>query len=331
MLLAADVGGTKTDLAVYDFDAQPTEPIVFESFPSAAFSSLPELVSAFLNQVGKTVQHACFGVAGPVVQGEAQITNLPWKLNQEELKQQLKLASVQLINDLVATAYGVMHLTPNDCKTLNQGQPDKDGTLAVVAPGTGLGQAYLTWDGSHYCAHGSEGGHVDFAPRSQLEFDLLQYLQQRFGHGSVERVCSGLGIPNIFAFLEQRGDLSPRPQTARLLADAPDPNPIIAAQARADPACELCQETLSLFCRILGAVCGNFALSVLATGGVYLAGGIPPRIQNVIAQGDFWNAFIDKGRFSSMMQNLPVYLVLNPKVALLGAAWFGHQSRVQSE
>jgi glucokinase len=326
MLLAGDIGGTKTNLAIVSPEAGPRAPLVEATFPSGRYPSLEALVSEFLAQVDWKPGQASFGVAGPVVAGQATITNLPWVISETQLQASLGLlpGRVRLLNDLAAVAYAVPWLEADDLHTLNQGQAAPGGAIAVIAPGTGLGEGFLTWDGSRYRAHASEGGHTDFAPTNWLEVDLLRYLLDRFEHVSYERVCSGRGLPNIYAFLKDSGHAEEPTWLAERLAVVDDPNPVIASAAFDDERqCELCVATLDTFVSILGTEAGNMALNVLATGGVYLGGGIPPRILPALEGVPFMRAFRDKGRMSDLMDRIPVHVILNPKVALLGAACHG--------
>jgi|GEM_PF-31675 len=277
-LLAGDIGGTKTDLALFSAEAGPRAPLVEASFPSADYPSLEEVVRAFLTQAGRSVDSAAFGVAGPVVAGQAQITNLPWVITEAHLREALQLSSVRLLNDLEAIAHGIPILEPADLSTLNAGTPAPNGATAIIAPGTGLGEAFVTWDGSRYQAHPSEGGHADFAPSDTLELELLRVLQRRFGHVSYERVCSGRGLPNLYASLKETGQTPESARVAQLLTAADDPTPVIVDAALEAPPDPLCAATLTTFVSILGAEAGNLALKVLATGGVFVGGGIPPRI-----------------------------------------------------
>jgi len=323
-LLAGDVGGTKTNVAIYSREAGLHAPLLEATFPSMAYAGLAVLVKEFLSRTEIQVARACFGVAGPVVNGQAHITNLPWVLDESQLAADLHFASFKLLNDLVSIASGVPFLKPADLYTLHEGQPEPGGALAVVAPGTGLGEGYLTWDETKYRAHASEGGHSDFAPNSPMEIDLLRYLQTRFGHVSYERVCSGLGIPNIYAFLRDSGYAEEPAWLAEKLAAAPDPNPIIVQMALdRDPPCDLCVATLGMFVSILGAETGNMALRVLATGGVYVGGGVPTHILPALDSERFREAFRHKGRMSHLPERIPVYVILNPKIAILGAAAHG--------
>lgn len=322
MLLAGDVGGTKTDLAVFSHDSGPNVPLVEATFSSGRYSSLEELVSEFLSQIDFQVDRASFGVAGPVVSGKATITNLPWKMDEAQLQEALDLSSVRLLNDLAAIAYALPFLGPSDLHAINEGQPVANGTLAVIAPGTGLGEAFLVWDGARYIPVPSEGGHTGFAPTNRMEIELLCYLLERFDHVSFERVCSGIGIPNIYAFLKDSGYAPEPDRLAEQLAAADDPTPIIGRAALAGE-CDLCVATLNTFVSILGAEAGNLALKVLAVGGVYLGGGIPRRILPMLQNGRFMRSFVHKGRFSELLARVPVYVILNPKAALFGAACYG--------
>ena len=322
MLLAGDVGATKTILGIYAAEKGPHEPLAEATFPSGQYADLVELVGAFLTQTDLHVEQAVFGVAGLVIGGQATATNVPWIIDEAELKEKLKLKSAFLLNDLEAAAYGVPLLKPAELHTLNKGELTHRGAKAVVAPGTGLGEAFLLWDGAQYQAHASEGGHTDFAPTNPLEDNLLDYLRDQWGHVSYERICSGMGIPNIYAFLRDSGHAEEPSWLAEQLAAAEDQTPPIITAALKNKA-QVCVDTLNLFCSVLGAEAGNVALTVMATGGVYLGGGIPPRIVATLKSGPFMEAFRRKGRFSEFMDRIPVYVILNTKIALMGAACHG--------
>lgn len=326
MLLAGDIGGTKTNLAFFAAEQGWKKPFAEASFPSGHYASLEAIVQEFQNQHHVSIEHASFGVAGPVVDGRATITNLPWVLEEKHLKQALNIPSVSLLNDLVATACGVPDIEEEYVYTLNAGHAVPRGAIAVVAPGTGLGEAFLTWEGTRYRAHTSEGGHADFAPADALQLELLRYLHLRYKHVSFERVCSGRGLPNIYAFLKESGHASEPPWLTTQLAQAQDPTPVIVNNALdKEHACDICTQTLELFVSILGAEAGNMALKVLATGGVYLGGGIPPRILPFLSEGRFMQAFLRKGRLSDVLIPVPVYVILNANIALLGAARHGFE------
>ena len=322
--LAGDLGGTKTNLAIFSPARGPHLPVVEATFASGAYPNLTTLVQQFLEQVKLPVQHACFGVAGPVVGGGATITNLPWQLEEGALAQELGLVTVTLLNDLVAGAYAIPNLALTDLHTLAPGAPTPNGALAVIAPGTGLGEAFLLHDGARYRAYPSEGGHADFAPGNDFEAGLLHYLRGAFGHVSWERVCSGKGIPNIYEYLKVIDFAEEPAWLTAAFANAADPTPLIVTAAlQHEKPCMLCRATLNTFVSILGAEAGNLALKVLATGGLYLGGGIPPRILPLLQGEQFMQAFLHKGRFTELLGRVPVHVILNPKAALLGAACYG--------
>ena len=323
MLIAGDIGGTKTLLGLYEPDAGPRAPVKLKEYHSAAYGSLDEIVRAFLAEAGQQARAACFDVAGPVMQGRAKLTNLPWLLDEAELAETLGLPDVVLLNDLKAMAYAVPLLRPDELHVVNPGRAEEHGTIAVVAPGTGLGEAFLVWDGSRYLACSSEGGHADFAPGDAMQAALWQYLSARFGHVSCERVCSGSGIPNLYDFLRDSGHAPERPELAANLANAQDRTPLIVGAALADTPDPLSVAALDLFAAILGAEAGNLALKVLATGGVYLAGGMPLRLGKRLDQPSFMQAFAGKGRFAGLLGGVPVKLVQTTGAALLGAAQYG--------
>ena len=322
--LAGDLGGTKTNLAIISPDRGPRDPVVEATFASGAYPDLTSLVAKFLAQVQLPVQYACFGVAGPVVNGCATITNLPWRLDQVALARHWGMVTVVLLNDLVAGAYAVPHLSALDLHTLHSGVPTPNGALAVIAPGTGLGEAFLLHDGDRYRAYPSEGGHADFAPNNDFEDGLLRYLRATLGHVSWERVCSGKGIPNIYEFLKAMDFAEEPAWLTAALAQATDPTPVIVnAALHCEQPSDLCIATLNTFVSILGAEAGNLALKVLATGGLYIGGGIPPRILPLLQGERFLQAFRDKGRFAPLLEHMPVHVILNAKAALLGAAYYG--------
>lgn len=323
MLIAGDIGGTKTLLALYAAERGPRDPVAQAEFPSARYQRLEDVVAEFLARTGARATAACFDVAGPVIGGRAKLTNLPWIVEEQALRASLGLKSVTLLNDLRATACAVPHLQPQELHTLSAGRPEPHGALAVIAPGTGLGEAFLVWTGSEYLACSSEGGHADFAPRSDLEADLLRYLRARERRVGYEKVCSGMGLSHIYDFLRDTGRAPEPAAFAAALARAPDRTPPIVAAALRDPKGNpLSALSLQTFVSILGAEAGNLALKVLATGGVYLGGGIPPRILEQLDDGPFMQAFVDKGRFEGMLKAVPVH-VITAQAALLGAAIVG--------
>ena len=326
LFLAGDVGATKTALAVYASELGPNEPLASSTVPTTEYLTFEALVGGFLTAVGYSVERAVFAVAGPVIDGRvtATISHLPWELDQKHLQQELELESLELINDLEATAQAIPHLTQADLHTLNAGHPEPHGALAVIAPGTGLGEAFLLWDGEQYQACVSEGAHANFASTTPFEADLLRHIQDISGYASYEMVCSGMGLPNIYACLKEHGYAEEPAWLAKQLATAKDPTPVIINTAlNENSPSRLCEATLQAFTAILGSEAGNLALKVMATGGVYLGGGIPPRILPILRREKdrFLTAFWNKGIMTEMVINVPVHVITTHQVALLGAAY----------
>jgi glucokinase len=326
MLIAGDIGGTKTDLAIYSIESGPHAPVAEIEVHSADYPSLQAMVTEFLSQVKISVDVASFDVAGPVMNGRVKTTNLPWVMDESTLAADLNLKAVHLINDLEAVALSVPALRPQDVLTINKGEAVANGAIAVIAPGTGLGESFLTWDGSKYIAHGSEGGHSDFAPTDERQIRLLQYLLPRLGHVGVERVCSGIGVPNIYEFLRDEEKIAERPEVAQSIAAAKDHTKAIV-EAAFDPQhpSELCLATVEMLVSILASEAGNLALKVLATGGVYLAGGIALHLVKLLQRPEFVQVFTRKGRFKDLMERMPIHIITT-RAALVGAATFGLQS-----
>lgn len=322
MLLAGDIGGTKTVLGLYTAERGARKAIAEERFSSTKYPSLKAVIAKFLSGRDVQLKHAAFGVAGPVIGGRAQVTNLDWVVDEDLLAEALNVPQVSLLNDLQSIANAVPYLGQEDLVTLNQGNPEPHGPIAVIAPGTGLGEAFLVFEGTRYTAYPSEGGHTDFAPTTPIELDLLTYLQSRFDHVSYERVCSGKGLPNLYDFLKDSGRFQEPDWLRDQLAGAEDRTPIIVNAASEDRS-EIAEATLDLFVSILGSEAGNLALKVLATGGVYIAGGIPPRILPELRKPTFLKTFLQKGRFSDLLSSMPVYVILNARAALIGTAYYG--------
>jgi glucokinase len=320
MFLAGDIGGTKTVLALYEGQGV-SNPAREETFANHTFDSLPAIIEQFLAGSSPTaVPHtACFGVAGPVRDRQAVLTNLSWHISAPDIEETFGWP-VRLLNDLEAIAYAVPHLTGDDLLTLNEAKRDPTGPIAVIAPGTGLGEAFLTWNGRSYQPTASEGGHVSFGPTTPLQIEMLAYLQPRLGHISYERVCSGVGIPNIYAFLRDSGHYEEPAWLRQELDEAGDRTPVIVNTALAQKA-PICAAVLNLFVEILGSEAGNLALQIMAGGGVYVGGGIPPRILSHLQNGRFMRHFIDKPPHSELLRETAVHVIRNPKVALYGAAY----------
>jgi glucokinase len=326
ILLAGDIGGTKTNLAVYSSKSGVTKPLAEHSFPSENYPDLESILHEFLEKEKPQIDSACFGVAGPVISGRADITNLGWTIDENNLAQEFKLPLVHVMNDLVATAYFVPHLTSKkDVYPLNKGSPIMNGNIAVIAPGTGLGEASLIWDDSRYHPIASEGGHCDFAPDGEAQINMLQDLRRLWEHVSWERVCSGPGIRNIYNYYHKDPIFAyEKAAIEKETAGKEDPVPFIVDKALTDKApCSTCQDTLNTFTEILGAEAGNLALKVLATGGVYLGGGIPQKILPALTKGLFMQAFQRKGRMADLLTRIPVQVIMNPRTALLGAGQYG--------
>ena len=326
MLLAGDVGGTKTDLAIFSRARGPHVPLIEAKVRTADYPSLQALAKDFLDRNSISVNLACFDVAGPVINGQVKVTNLPWQIDQVSLAKDLNLDFVHLLNDLEAVARSVPILRPIDIATLNAGQPVPKGAIAVVAPGTGLGESYLTWNGSRYVSHSSEGGHSDFAPTDEREIGLLKYMLERHHHVGVERVCSGIGIPNIYDYLREIEQIPENPDIGESIASAVDRTPAItnAAFDKHNPS-PLCGATIDTFISILANEAANLALKVMATNGVYLAGGILLHLPRAYVAARFMERFKQKGRFTDLMERIPVHLILN-RAALVGSAAYGLES-----
>jgi glucokinase len=322
MLLAGDIGGTKTLLALYDPNGDVRHPVVESEFHSADFTGLDLMVRQFLDREGHKVDAACFDVAGPVIGEQAHLTNLPWTLTESALRDSLGLKHVKLLNDLQAIAYAVPRLHANERHVLNAGKVQKHGPIAVVAPGTGLGEAFLIWQGERYMACASEGGHASFAPTDDRQIGLLQALAKQFGHVSVERVCSGPGIAHIYDYLRGLDPAREPAAFAASLAKAADRTPLIAQAALEDSSNKLAAEALGLFITILANEGANMVLKVMATGGLYLAGGIPAHILPLLQHAHFVQAFANKGRLGKLLSEVPIHVV-TARAALLGAALYG--------
>ena len=321
MILTGEIGATRTRLAAFETEGNNLQRVVEKVYMSQEHSGLREIVDAFIKAEGIPAHSACFGVAGPVRSGRSKISNLPWIIDSRELATQLKLPSVGLINDLEAYAYGVDALMDKDFVTLSEGAKDSEGNRAVISARTGLGVAGLYWDGFRHHPFACEGGHADFAPRNQLESELLAYLQNKYGRISCERILSGPGIKNIYDFLHDTGKAEEPDWLKEELRVAPDPPALISQLALANKA-NICDQTLSIFVSIYGAETGNCALYFMSTGGIFLGGSIAAKIVPKMQDPLFRQAFLDKGRMSTLLEEMPVKIVLNDDAGLLGAARF---------
>lgn len=320
MILAGDIGGTNTRLACFEEDAGRLRLALDRVYPSPAHKGLDEIVQAFMHETGVTVGKACFGVAGPVLNGRVSTPNLPWTIDRAQLSQGLGIPGVWLINDLEAHASGIGDLEPGDLVALNQASP-AEGNAALIAAGTGLGEAGLYWDEALHRHHPfpCEGGHADFAPRDEIEIALLQYLIRKFGHVSYERVLSGPGLKNIYDFLRDTG-VEEEPDWLRdELHGNQDPSPSISHYGLEAKAV-ICERALDLFTAIYGAEAGNLALKLKALGGVFISGGIAAKILPKISSPLFLEAFAAKGRMRPLVESVPLRVIINSKVGLIGAA-----------
>ena len=344
MILAGDIGGTKTNLALYDWTAERAEPLRLESFHSGDYTSLEDILVEFLTpprppsrgdslemEEGSKGQKAeerasepekltaaCFGIAGPVIDNRCQTTNLPWIVDGSLIAKQFEIPRVQLLNDLEAKAYGLLWLRPDELEVLNVGNPPKKRqALAVIAAGTGLGEGILFWDGKTYRPMPSEGGHTDFAPNNDQEIELLRYLRSQYLHVSYERILSGPGLHAIYEFLRDTKKNEPTWLAEKIRAGNPAAE---IAQAGLQGQAEIARQALDLFASIYGAEAGNLALKALSLDGVYIGGGIAPKLITKLQDGTFMKAFTNKGRYKRLMSQMPVKVIMNQQTALLGAA-----------
>lgn len=327
-ILAGDLGATKTNLALFDPAALQAGPQRQASYLNAEHRGLHAIVRSYLqDKPGLGVHTACFGVAGPVIDNHVRMINLDWEVDATELCAEFGWQSAWLINDLKALANAVPLLPEREVHVLQAGVAEQGGSIAVLAPGTGLGIGYLTWAAGRYTAYATEGGHASFAPETELQQELLAWLRPQLGQVAVEHVCAGVGLPNVYAFLKASGHAAEPAWLADELGEqGDDNNVIIVKHALAQtPGSEICQLTLQLFVEILGAVAGNLALGLGATGGVYLGGGIPPRILPALQRYGFMKFFLGKGGYEQYLERFPVRLILDPGVALLGAAAYAQQ------
>jgi glucokinase len=321
MILAGDIGGTKTNVALLEsVDGELGAVVAERTYPSAGYDSLEAILREFIaGERGPKLTHACFGVAGPVIEGRVETPNLVWDVSASALVETLGIERVGLINDLEATAYGIETLKQGQLFALNTGQPRPGGNRALIAAGTGLGMAGIVQHEDHYLPSPSEGGHMDFAPRTPVEIDLLNYLLEKYGaHVSYERVLSGPGLFNVYCFLRDRGYAEEPGWLAEEMRNGDDAKAISTAALAGKS--ELAVMALDMFVSVYGAMAGNLALLMVATGGLYIGGGIAPKILEKLKDGTFMRAFTNKGRFAPFVSDIPVQVILDDKTALYGAA-----------
>lgn len=353
MILAGDIGGTKVNLALYDWTSERVDPERTATFASSEFECLEDLLKEFLapaepeeeegeppeegsaateshggatpSPTQQRIDAACFGVAGPVMDNRSRTTNLPWTIDGNEIAKRFNIPHVRLLNDLEATAYGLLVLQPDELEVLNPGTPPKTNhPIALIAAGTGLGEAILFWDGHRYVPVASEGGHADFGPNSDLEIELLRHLRTTYLHVSYERLLSGAGLHAIYEFLRDSKKNEPTWLAERLKVADP---PAAIAEAGLKKQADIAVQALDLFASIYGAEAGNLALKTMALSGVYLAGGIAPKMLSKLKEGTFMRAFTAKGRYKRLLSTIPVQVIMNQKAAILGAAAVAAQIR----
>jgi len=335
-LLIADVGGTKTVVARVGAQDDSRSLVDVRTYASRDYASFDDVLDQYLTTAETSPSQAVLAVAGPVANGRAVITNLQWPIGEQLVARTHNIGSVKLLNDVESTAWSVPSLAASDLATLQPGAPQPCGSIAVVAPGTGLGEAFLTWNGTAYTAHATEGGHTDFAPQDEEQGQLLAALREEFGHVSVERICSGDGIGNIYRHLAGRAAIGETAAVQARLAEADDITPVVVSAALAGKS-PLCARTIHLFTDVLAAEAGNFALKTLATGGVVLAGGLPRHLLPFLQTREFLDRFTAKGRFSEWLGRMPLSVLRDPLAPLRGAAVYaltqirGAQSDVTME
>lgn len=332
LIIFGDIGGTKTILRAAALPQDDRPFMLEQKFASQNYHHLDEIITEFLSELQKNqlsnhvIVAACFAIAGPIVRQQAQLTNLPWLINAAALSSKFSIPQVKLINDFEATALGIEKLTPQDLVVLQTGQVDETNMRVVLGAGTGMGVAWLPKIGNQYQPLATEAGHIDFAPTNTLQIELFNFLASKFGHVSVERLLSGPGLTNIFSFLQQRNN---QEQTASLLELSEDEGPLIIELALAQNH-PIAMESLKLFTEIYGAFAGNLALAGLCRGGVYIAGGIAPKILQFLKMECFIQSFRSKGRFTQLMCEIPVHVVMNTQVGLLGAEFEAYRLLQQS-
>lgn len=320
VILAADVGGTKTNLALFEIKSGDLVVLKEKSYPTKKYKSFLEIVKAFQTTPMPRINGICLGVAGPVSQGKVYGTNFPWVIDREEISRELHIRNVSLINDMEANAYGLVALQEKEFETLKYGSKIP-GNAALISPGTGLGEAGMFWDGSHYHPFSSEGGHCDFSPRNETDLRILRHFQQKYGHVSWERLVSGPGILDLYSFNRAESNET-EPQWLRDKMELNDPSAVITETALAEKD-SVCMATLNLFIRFLAIESAQLALKFKATGGIYIGGGILPKIIQGMKREVFYNNFVQSGRLNSLLETIPVKVILNEKTALLGAAYYG--------
>jgi glucokinase len=321
LVLAGDIGATKTNLALFRVEGDNVLSLQETQYKSNDYKNIIELTNTFIknNLLPDTI---CFGVAGPVVNGHAKLSNIMWEIDSNELSMHFGVKNIQLINDLEATAYGLAMLDEKDVTVIHKGNDHTVGNVAVIAPGTGLGEAGLFWDGNYYHPFATEGGHSDFAPRDEFDFEVYNFLKKKFGHVSWERLVCGPGIVNIYDFLRDEKKREEPGWLKEKFKDA-DVSSVISSHVMQS---EICRETMQLFIRYLAYESANLVLKLKATGGLFIGGGIAPQIVSLFEDNLFYSSFCQSGRLNYLLERLPVKIILNTKTALLGAAYYGSKN-----
>jgi glucokinase len=319
MILAGEIGATRTRLAAFETEGNQLQCAVEKTYMSQQHDGLPGILADFIKTQGIPVHSACFGVAGPVRAGRSKISNLPWVIDAREIAKQLRLNSVGLLNDLEAYAYGIDGLESKDFITLRDGAEEAEGNRAVISAKTGLGMAGLYWDGFRHHPFACEGGHADFAPRNDLQMELLAYLQKKYGRISCERILSGPGIKNIYDFLRDAHQAEEPEWLRTQLGAAPDP-PALISQMALEGKAAICDQTMSIFVSVFGAETGNCALNFMSTGGIFIGGSIAAKIVPKMKDPLFLESFLDKGRMATILKDMPVKIVANDDSGMIGAA-----------
>ena len=315
--LAGDIGGTKTHLALFKEEKGKVFCVKEQKFPSQEYPNLKLIVKEFLKEGTETISKGCFGIAGPVKKGKSRATNLPWLVEGDRLSKELSIEKVSLINDLEANAYGLNMLGEEEFFVLNEGDSNAEGNKALVSAGTGLGEAGIFFDGKKDIPFACEGGHADFAPRNEKEDSLLRFLRKKFGHVSYERILSGPGLYNLYQFIVET-----RVEEEKLKEVASGDSPQLISEKGLSGESRACRKALEFFTSIYGSEAGNVALKMFTLGGIYIGGGIAPKLLSIIEQGEFLDSFKRKGRFSDLLGAIPIRVVLNDKTALLGAMYY---------
>lgn len=318
MVLAGDIGATKTNLALFKVEGDSVATLQETEYKSHDYKNIIELTDTFIKDF-PIPDSICFGVAGPVLDGHAKLSNLMWEIDSDELSNHFGVKNVRLINDLEATAYGLAMLNEKDVAVIHSGNEAPVGNAAVIAPGTGLGEAGLYWDGNYYHPFATEGGHSDFAPRNEFDFELQTFLQKKFGHVSWERLVCGPGIVNIYQFLRDEKQRE-EPEWLKGKFKNADAAAVISQHVKQS---EICKETMQVFIRYLAYESANLVLKLKATGGLFIGGGIAPQIVSLLENNVFYSSFCQSGRLNYLLEMVPVKIILNTKTALLGAAWYG--------